>query len=99
MVTFFLELVVRAVLCRMGCSYTVLVKCNYTYGLYQLANLPVKDVDHCAICLSPYNEDDRDLVVTDCLGKHVFHEECIIGWCEVQCLCPVCRADLKFIVN
>eukprot|EP00826_Nyctotherus_ovalis_P048716 TRINITY_DN5766_c0_g1_i1.p1 TRINITY_DN5766_c0_g1~~TRINITY_DN5766_c0_g1_i1.p1 ORF type:complete len:368 (-),score=24.95 TRINITY_DN5766_c0_g1_i1:53-1156(-) len=53
MVTFFLELVVRAVLCRMGCSYTVLVKCNYTYGLYQLANLPCT----CLLYTSPSPRD------------------------------------------
>ena len=26
---------------------------------------------------------------------HLFHKECVVGWLEKNCTCPVCRFELE----
>lgn len=48
----------------------------------------VKDVTHCTICLSAYNEGEQ-LKSLPCL--HCFHTDCLDQWFKVSCSCPTCK--------
>jgi len=98
---FFVELLIRLVLCKMNSRYIIPIKREHTYGLYQFPNSSITsfDIYRCAICLSKFDEENKDLVITKCLTKHIFHEKCILDWYEMRHQCPICRSDLKFLVD
>lgn len=48
--------------------------------------------EHCSICLSEIQKDNT-IIKTPC--SHIFHEECIKKWCEMdKQTCPFCRTQL-----
>eukprot|EP01112_Ceratiomyxa_fruticulosa_P023778 TRINITY_DN926_c0_g1_i1.p1 TRINITY_DN926_c0_g1~~TRINITY_DN926_c0_g1_i1.p1 ORF type:complete len:344 (-),score=68.02 TRINITY_DN926_c0_g1_i1:205-1236(-) len=50
-----------------------------------------KDVPHCTVCLSPYNEGEQ-LKSLPCL--HCFHTDCLDQWFKVSCSCPTCKDSI-----
>lgn len=52
------------------------------------------DEDRCPICFGKYSEDEPHLDSQKC--SHRFHQECILGWLEIQSHrdCPCCRVEL-----
>ncbi len=64
-------------------------------GIHDSAALPVSssdDVDTCAICLAPFNDEDEIRGLT---CGHAFHVVCIDNWLSTRrACCPVCIADM-----
>lgn len=50
--------------------------------------------DNCVICLNDYHKNDI-VCITQC-QDHVFHENCIMNWINVQTICPICRSTIAF---
>ncbi|CAL4995650.1 unnamed protein product [Urochloa decumbens] len=48
--------------------------------------------DECAVCLKSYEEGDK-MKMMPC--SHGFHEDCILKWLGISCLCPLCRYALQ----
>ncbi|CAE6522568.1 unnamed protein product [Rhizoctonia solani] len=50
-------------------------------------------VETCPICILDFEEDD-DLRVLPCEGRHRFHKDCVDQWLlELSSSCPLCRED------
>lgn len=49
--------------------------------------------DRCPISLEQFNDDDRVIVIRYC--NHVFSRNAINNWFRTNCLCPVCRYDIR----
>ena len=50
--------------------------------------------DTCPICFEPLELEPN--VITEC--NHIFHNDCLLGWCRAKGTnptCPVCRADIQ----
>jgi hypothetical protein len=50
--------------------------------------------DTCPICFEPLELEPN--VITEC--NHIFHNDCLLGWCRAKGAnptCPVCRADIQ----
>jgi hypothetical protein len=50
--------------------------------------------DTCPICFEPLGLEPN--VITEC--NHIFHNDCLLGWCRAKGAkptCPVCRADIQ----
>ncbi|CAK92480.1 unnamed protein product (macronuclear) [Paramecium tetraurelia] len=75
-----------------------------------LQKIKVKDSIECPICMGPLhsnpNEIDEqpldqsllcEIMVTPC--QHMYHQQCLRDWMEVQKRCPVCRGDLHLEEN
>eukprot|EP00826_Nyctotherus_ovalis_P039652 TRINITY_DN3825_c0_g1_i7.p1 TRINITY_DN3825_c0_g1~~TRINITY_DN3825_c0_g1_i7.p1 ORF type:complete len:387 (+),score=76.00 TRINITY_DN3825_c0_g1_i7:132-1292(+) len=95
---FLFEFVARAVTCKLACPYMRLKTSTYTYKLYKYGEENTKNETACSICLCPFDDEDRDLIVLLCLKKHVFHEACLLEWLKRQEYCPVCRSEIIFSV-
>jgi hypothetical protein len=50
----------------------------------------------CGTCLEDYNEDE-EIIILHCEGKHAFHPNCIEPWLKLSVHCPTCRYDLRKI--
>ena len=50
------------------------------------------EVDACAICTEPYEEDDVVSYSKKQRCRHNFHPECIKTWLKVKDDCPCCRS-------
>jgi hypothetical protein len=49
-------------------------------------------LDHmCPVCLLDFQFDDY---VRKTFCHHIFHTECLDGWCKKNLTCPVCRTSL-----
>ena len=49
----------------------------------------------CVICLSDFAAS-HDIVLAPCAaGRHVFHEQCLLGWLQRAQTCPLCRSRLS----
>ena len=92
------EAIVRAISCKLGCPYMSPKIRSYTYAVYKFGDEYVKEETKCSVCLGEYNEEDKNLVVLQCLTKHIFHEKCLLEWAKKQEYCPVCRSELIFSV-
>ncbi|CAE6366484.1 unnamed protein product [Rhizoctonia solani] len=50
-------------------------------------------VETCPICILDFEEDD-DVRVLPCEGRHIFHKACVDQWLlELSSSCPLCRED------
>lgn len=68
---------------------------EYLDTLDRVPKKQLKESDSCAICSTPYLEDDHPLVVRlPCNRKHHFDLECIAPWLKLNATCPMCRKDL-----
>lgn len=47
----------------------------------------------CAICQDTISAGDTSRQLHNC--RHVFHRSCIDTWFQRNCLCPVCRSDIR----
>jgi len=60
------------------------------------------DIDKlCTICQSNFNDDDQ-ITILPCGGKHYYHKECITEWLsKFSKKCPICRDDIdvKLSIN
>lgn len=43
----------------------------------------------CSICLETVNSKNE--IITKC--NHKFHHKCIINWCNINDICPLCRRE------
>lgn len=50
--------------------------------------------DECVICRGNYEKGEK-IIILPCNNKHYFHEACLVKWLEINCLCPICRANLN----
>lgn len=50
--------------------------------------------EECIICRQVFIKNDK-IIILPCSRKHYFHEKCVEKWLEINCLCPICRADLN----
>ncbi|MEY5045774.1 MAG: hypothetical protein RL713_999, partial [Bacteroidota bacterium] len=60
----------------------------------QMDALPRKKMDQegeCCVCKIEY---EMGQVVVELFCKHVFHQECILGWVGINATCPICRFSL-----
>ena len=46
----------------------------------------------CSICCDEYNQEDKILKM-NCVGKHVYHYNCIIVWLQKKRTCPNCNTN------
>mmetsp|Transcript_24100 Transcript_24100/g.29929 ORF Transcript_24100/g.29929 Transcript_24100/m.29929 type:complete len:133 (+) Transcript_24100:552-950(+) len=53
--------------------------------------------DECAICCASLKE--AQLFVMPGLCQHRFHKECIFKWLKKEARCPLCRTDLRSVLN
>ncbi|KAG5366211.1 putative RING finger protein [Yarrowia sp. B02] len=68
---------------------------EYLDTLDRIPKKQLKESDSCAICSTPYLEDEYPLVVRlPCNRKHHFDLECIAPWLKLNATCPMCRKDL-----
>lgn len=51
----------------------------------------------CAICYVDY-EDDDELIVMPCAGRHFYHKQCLVTWLAKSQLCPMCRGNIVEIL-
>lgn len=93
------ESIFRFLVCRLNCPYMKQITKSYTYKLYIFGQGCALNKKECSICLRDYTEGDNNLVVLKCLGKHVFHEGCILEWVKKQDSCPLCRANISFNIE
>eukprot|EP01022_Parablepharisma_sp_SALTPOND_P003560 TRINITY_DN1144_c0_g1_i1.p1 TRINITY_DN1144_c0_g1~~TRINITY_DN1144_c0_g1_i1.p1 ORF type:complete len:408 (+),score=30.76 TRINITY_DN1144_c0_g1_i1:106-1224(+) len=98
-VGFFVEFVIRSMVCKLSCPYIRPKVRVYTFAIYKFGQPQVKDAKQCTICLGDYADDDENMVVLLCGTKHVFHEKCLFEWIKKQEYCPVCRGEIKFSVS
>lgn len=54
--------------------------------------------EECIICRANFIKNDK-IVILPCSRKHYFHQVCVEKWLEINCLCPICRADLNKILK
>jgi hypothetical protein len=52
--------------------------------------------DSCAVCQNPYKLND---LYRTLLCEHNFHSVCIDKWFEDHVTCPICRADMRDLVD
>ena len=50
----------------------------------------------CTICMDGY-EDGAIMCVLSCF--HAFHKDCVLRWLELHATCPVCKTDLKQVID
>eukprot|EP00826_Nyctotherus_ovalis_P060610 TRINITY_DN8526_c0_g2_i5.p1 TRINITY_DN8526_c0_g2~~TRINITY_DN8526_c0_g2_i5.p1 ORF type:complete len:276 (+),score=46.66 TRINITY_DN8526_c0_g2_i5:120-947(+) len=50
----------------------------------------------CVICLVEY-KDEEAVCVLNCDRPHIFHEQCITEWLNMNPVCPVCRSKVTFM--
>ncbi len=49
------------------------------------------------LCIICYQSKSGDIIKTKC--NHNFHNECLIKWCRISNICPVCRFEDPFEIN
>lgn len=59
---------------------------------FNLESFP--EYDECVICRANYEKGEK-MIILPCNSKHYFHEACLVKWLEINCLCPICRANLN----
>lgn len=77
----------------------------YTPGLPQkdidtIKNAPLRETPEdtkCIICTNRYYNDDSRMLQFTC--THYYHKDCILSWVRENKNCPMCRADMKLIVE
>ena len=47
----------------------------------------------CAICYDEY-EQFQQIRELQCVGKHIFHQQCIAVWFDRNRVCPLCRTRM-----
>lgn len=47
----------------------------------------------CSICLSDFLEKES-VIKLKCNLTHIFHEECIVDWIQLNFSCPLCREPI-----
>lgn len=50
----------------------------------------------CVICLAEYR-DKEAVCVSKCDRPHIFHEQCITEWLNMNPVCPICRSNVRFM--
>ena len=63
-------------------------------SLITISYKDIKDINkekQCSICMEEY-QDDSKVSKPDCL--HLFHENCLKKWIEINKSCPICRCDI-----
>mmetsp|Transcript_26001 Transcript_26001/g.46014 ORF Transcript_26001/g.46014 Transcript_26001/m.46014 type:complete len:260 (-) Transcript_26001:4253-5032(-) len=50
--------------------------------------------DCCSICTAEYVEKDP-VVALKCDERHLFHEDCVKKWLQINAKCPICRAAIS----
>ena len=63
---------------------------RYDLGMRKWAP-KVGDTYTCSICIAPIAKGGTKLEVCD----HVFHEVCLVTWCQRSPTCPMCRRCLE----
>ncbi len=97
LVTFLLaEFAIRLVACRLSCPHSVNTRRQHVYGVYAFNEVLGEAATECVICLRPFTAESRDICVSTCGTKHIFHESCIFEWLKVCPYCPMCRSEIKF---
>ena len=51
---------------------------------------------NCAICLTPFKKKDE---INEISCKHIFHSGCISEWGKYKQSCPVCRTEIKCVLD
>lgn len=52
---------------------------------------------HCSICYMPFENSDFVITLPEC--EHMYHKDCITNWFKTHTTCPVCRTDIKKILQ
>lgn len=63
-----------------------------------LKSLMDRDTPQCCVCIEGFNDGER-VRVLPCNHQHMFHTACIWGWVKDHHECPICRRDLKALVE
>jgi hypothetical protein len=50
--------------------------------------------DSCSICTAEYVAKEA-VIALKCDERHLFHEECVKKWLQINANCPICRAALE----
>lgn len=50
--------------------------------------------DCCSICTVDYAAKEA-VVVLKCDERHLFHEDCVKKWLQINAICPICRAPIS----
>lgn len=50
----------------------------------------------CTICANEYSEGEK-VTVMKCDSRHIFHNECIKKWLQINANCPICRAPYLLV--
>ena len=51
----------------------------------------------CIICTNRYYNDDSRMLQFTC--THYYHKDCIIPWIQENTNCPMCRAEMKLVID
>ncbi|KAM0946128.1 putative transcription factor C2H2 family [Dioscorea sansibarensis] len=51
----------------------------------------------CSVCLSAVEDGEMVRMLPGC--RHMFHVGCIDMWLHSHCTCPVCRAEVKAVIE
>ena len=49
----------------------------------------------CVICSSDFDTSSAIVSPPCAAGRHVFHEQCLLGWLQRARSCPLCRSRLE----
>eukprot|EP01022_Parablepharisma_sp_SALTPOND_P034105 TRINITY_DN90547_c1_g1_i1.p1 TRINITY_DN90547_c1_g1~~TRINITY_DN90547_c1_g1_i1.p1 ORF type:complete len:402 (+),score=19.71 TRINITY_DN90547_c1_g1_i1:126-1208(+) len=93
------EFVARALVCKLTCPHDENMKQVIEYGVYSYYDGLAIYSSQCVICLRQFTEDNKDLCISECGRKHVFHEFCIFEWIKRKNYCPICRGPLSFATS
>eukprot|EP00415_Alexandrium_ostenfeldii_P002169 UN2169 len=76
---------------RQGCQEAVHRLPRVSAGSPELIDAEDGKVIDCTICLSTFRSDS---VIVKAPCQHMFHEECLMGWCKNHSTCPLCRQQV-----
>eukprot|EP00931_Biecheleriopsis_adriatica_P092186 TRINITY_DN66003_c0_g1_i1.p1 TRINITY_DN66003_c0_g1~~TRINITY_DN66003_c0_g1_i1.p1 ORF type:complete len:299 (+),score=52.08 TRINITY_DN66003_c0_g1_i1:32-928(+) len=64
---------------------------DFDSNLFDDSSEPGRYASSCAVCLEDFGTE-QTITLTPC--GHVFHKQCLEGWLQMACSCPLCRSDL-----
>ena len=69
-------------------------------ALKKLSTIPYKKSmdfeanDPCVICSEEFVENEPAIYL-NCGSRHIFHEQCIKTWIQINAICPICRHPIE----
>ena len=96
LISIIMETIIRLFICKLKCPTKEVIRRNFEYQLFKYDETMRQN--ECIVCLNEFKQNE-EITILKCSNFHIFHEICITNWIKMSDYCPICRAEISFVLN